>query len=141
MIQRIQTFYLALGVIALLCTFFFSDPLSSLAAETYAWFSPAVIVLIGLTSITTVSAISLYTNRKKQRSVVVGAQVLTVLYIVVLYTGMYLSGELVLRTRSGTEWGRTVVLLLPVAAYILFYLARRSISSDIELVESMDRLR
>jgi len=141
MIQRIQTFYLALGVIALLCTFFFSDPLSSLAAETYAWFSPAVIVLIGLTSITTVSAISLYTNRKKQRSVVVGAQVLTVLYIVVLYTGMYLSGELVLRTNSGTEWERTVVLLLPVAAYILFYLARRSISSDIELVESMDRLR
>jgi len=141
MIQRIQTFYLALGVIALLCTFFFSDPLSSLAAETYAWFSPAVIVLIGLTSITTVYAISLYTNRKKQRSVVVGAQVLTVLYIVVLYTGMYLSGELVLRTNSGTEWERTVVLLLPVAAYILFYLARRSISSDIELVESMDRLR
>lgn len=141
MIQRIQTFYLALGVVALLCTFFFNDPLSSLAAETYAWFSPAAIALIGLTSVTTVYAISLYTNRKKQRSVVVGAQLLTVLYIVVLYTGMYLSGELVLRTSSGTEWGRTVVLLLPVVAYILFYLARRAISSDIELVESMDRLR
>jgi len=39
------------------------------------------------------------------------------------------------------EWGTTTVLLLPVAAYILFYLARRAITSDIELVKSMDRLR
>ncbi|HHP7237186.1 DUF4293 family protein [Longibacter sp.] len=141
MIQRIQTVYLALAAVALAATGFFRDPWSSDAAAQLGWFVPALIATLGLSVLAGAAAIALYSNRKRQRSVVIGAQLLTVLYLVVLYTGFYLSGELVLRTGDGVEWGTTTVLLLPVAAYILFYLARRAITSDIELVKSMDRLR
>lgn len=141
MIQRIQTLYLALGAIALFATAFFSDPWSSQAAESFTWFLPAVIGLLTVSGLVGLGAIGLYTNRKKQRKVVVGAQVMTVAYLIALYTGFYLSGELVLRTASGVKWETTTVLLLPVVAYILFYLARRAINNDIELVKSMDRLR
>jgi len=141
MIQRIQTVYLALAAIALAATAFFQDPWASDAAAQLGWFVPALIGTLGLSVLAGAAAIALYSNRKRQRSVVIGAQLLTVLYLVVLYTGFYLSGELVLRTSDGVEWGTTTVLLLPVAAYILFYLARLAITSDIELVKSMDRLR
>lgn len=141
MIQRIQTVYLALGAIALLSTAFFQDPWSSAAAESFQWFLPSLIGLLSASTLTALGAIGLYMNRKKQRKVVVGAQTLTVAYLIALYTGFYLSGELVLRTANGVKWGTTIVMLLPVAAYILFYLARRAIHSDIELVKSMDRLR
>jgi len=33
------------------------------------------------------------------------------------------------------------MLSMPVVAYLFFFLARRGIDHDIELVESMDRLR
>jgi len=141
MIQRIQTVYLALGAIALLSTAFFQDPWSSAAAESFQWFLPSVIGLLSASALTALGAIGLYMNRKKQIKVVVGAQTLTVAYLIALYTGFYLSGELVLRTADGVKWDTTTVMLLPVVAYILFYLARRAISSDIELVKSMDRLR
>ncbi|PEN12883.1 hypothetical protein CRI94_12835 [Longibacter salinarum] len=141
MIQRIQTVYLALAAIALAATGFFNDPWASDAATQFGWFVPALIASLSLAALTGLGSISMYSNRKKQRKIVVWAQVLTVVYLVVLYTGFYLSGELVLRTQDGIEWETTIVLLLPVLAYILFYLARRAITSDIELVKSMDRLR
>jgi uncharacterized membrane protein YhdT len=141
MIQRIQTVYLALGAIALLSTAFVQDLWSSAAAESFQWFLPSVIGSLSASALTALVAIGLYMNRKKQLKVVVGAQTLTVAYLIALYTGFYLSGELVLRTEDGVKWDTTIVMLLPIGAYILFYLARRAIYSDIELVKSMDRLR
>jgi uncharacterized membrane protein YhdT len=141
MIQRIQTVYLALAAVALGATAFFNDPWASEAAAQFSWFVPSLIGALALSTLSGLGAIAMYNNRKKQRSVVVAAQLLTVVYLVVLYTGFYLSGELVLRTADGVKWETTTVLLLPVIAYILFYLARRAITSDIELVKSMDRLR
>jgi len=141
MIQRIQTVYLFLGALALAALGLFDMPWTSAAASTHGWFVPSLIGLIVVTAGTALWAIFLYETRKTQRSVVVGVQVGTVVFAGVLYGGLYLTAELTFRAPGGIDWCRSAVLLLPIVAYLLFYLARRGIDHDIELVESMDRLR
>ncbi|MFB6248856.1 MAG: DUF4293 family protein [Salinibacter sp.] len=141
MIQRIQTVYLFFGALALAALGLFELPWGSAAASTYAWFVPSLIGLILVTAGAALGAIFLYENRKTQRTVVVGVQIGTVLLAGVLYGGLYLTSELTFSAGQGLDWGRTTVLSLPILAYALFLLARRGITHDIELVESMDRLR
>ena len=141
MIQRIQTVYLFLGTLGLVALGLYDMPWSSQAAATYAWFLPSLIGLIVVTAGGAIWALFLYHTRKTQRTVVVGVQVGTILLAGVLYGGLYVTGELAFGTGQGIEWGRTTVLVLPIVSYVLFYLARRGIDHDIQLVESMDRLR
>ncbi|MFP4227870.1 MAG: DUF4293 family protein [Salinivenus sp.] len=141
MIQRIQTVYLFLGALALAAMGGFDTPWDSTAAATLGWYTPTVLGLLVVTIGTALGSIFLYTQRKTQRSVVVGAQVLTVGLAGVLYGGLYMTEELHFGGAVGLQWDRTVALLLPVLAYGLFWLARRGIDHDIELVKSMDRLR
>jgi len=141
MIQRIQTVYLFLGALALVALGLFEVPWASAAASTYAWFVPSLIGLIGLTAGSALWAIFLYETRKTQRSVVVGVQIGTVVLASVLYGGLYLTSELAFGGTQGVDWGRTTALAIPILAYLFFYLARRGIDHDIELVKSMDRLR
>lgn len=141
MIQRIQTVYLLLGVVAMVTLFFFNEVWQE-AAAIYAWVSLVILVLTGLAGLTGLVAIFLYANRSLQRTIVVGAQVLTLLLAVALYGGLYFGGKLSVMTPAGTVDGSQVlVLLIPIGAYVMYYLARRSIDSDIELIKSMDRLR
>lgn len=141
MIQRIQTVYLVLGAFALAAMGFFDVPWSGIAAGQFGWFVPSLVGLLVVTVGTALGAIFLYDRRKTQRTVVIGVQVLTVLLAGVLYGGLYAAGTLAFTGRTGILWGRTIVLLLPILAYVFFLLARRGIESDIELVESMDRIR
>jgi hypothetical protein len=141
MIQRIQTVYLLLGTLALAALGFFDRPWNSQAAALHAWFVPSLIGLIVATGGTALWAIFLYERRKTQRSVVVGVQVGTVLLAGVLYGGLYLTAELAFRGGGGVDWGKAALLSMPIVAYVFFFLARRGIDHDIELVESMDRLR
>ncbi|MEF8795201.1 MAG: DUF4293 family protein [Salinivenus sp.] len=141
MIQRIQTLYLFFGALALAALGLFHMPWDSAAASAHSWFLPSLIGLILVTAGTAIGAIFLYENRQTQRTVVVGVQIGTVLLAGVLYGGLYLTSELTFSTGQGLDWGRITVLSLPILAYALFLLARRGITHDIELVESMDRLR
>lgn len=141
MIQRIQTVYLFLGGIALALLGVFDVPWSSTAASTYTWFVPSLIGLLVLSAGGAFWAIFLYEKRKRQRSVVVGVQVGTLLVAGLLYGALYLTSELTFRGPDGILWSRSAVLMLPIVAYVLFFLARRGIDHDIELVKSMDRLR
>lgn len=141
MIQRIQTVYLFLGALALAAFGIFDVPWQSTAASTYGWFVPSLIGLIVVTAGAALWAIFLYESRETQRSVVVGVQVGTVILAGVLYGGLYLTTELTFRGPEGIDWGRAAVLTTPILAYLFFYLARRGIDHDIELVKSMDRLR
>lgn len=141
MIQRIQTVYLFLGALALASLGAFDVPWNSTVAATYNWFVPSLIGLLVGTAGAAFWGIFLYEHRKRQRSVVVGVQVGTVLVAGLLYGGLYLTSELTFRGPEGVLWSRAVVLVLPVVAYALFFLARRGIDHDIELVKSMDRLR
>lgn len=141
MIQRIQTVYLALGIIALLALLFFDVVWQSQATETLVWFAPALLATLALTVLLAGAAIFLYKNREKQRKVVTYAQGALLLLIIVLFGGLTMTSELGIRSGGEPQVGRIVTLLLPVVAYILFYLARRGIEHDIKLVRSMDRLR
>jgi hypothetical protein len=141
MIQRIQTVYLLLGALALAAMGLFEAPWSDPAAQQYAWFVPSVAGLLVGTAGTALGAIFLYERRKTQRTVVYGLQLLTIVLAGVLYGGLYTTGTLTFTGPTGILWSRTIVLLLPLVAYALFRLARRGIENDIELVESMDRIR
>lgn len=142
MIQRIQTVYLLLGVVALGALFLFDGLWQSATAEAYGWFAPVLIGLVSLAALVGLVAIFLYQNRPRQRSVVLGAQVLTVLMLIVLYGGLFLGGELSFMTKAGVvDPNKALVLILPIGAYVMYYLARRAIDRDIELIRSMDRLR
>lgn len=144
MIQRIQTLYLVLGVLALGALGLFDTPWSGQAAAEFAWFLPSLIGLLVVTAGTAIGAIFLYDDherRKAQRTVVIGAQILTLLLAGVLYGGLYWTGTLTFTGPSGILWARSVALLLPILGYLFFLLARRNIEKDIERVEEMNRGR
>ncbi len=142
MIQRIQSVYLLLGAAALVGLVFLDSFRQGAAADTYAWFEPAITGLSLATAAVGLVAIFLYSNRPRQRKVVIGTQVGTILTVAVLYASLYLTGGFDVRAADGSiDIGQVLLVALPVIAYLLFYLARRGIESDIELVKSMDRLR
>src|SRR6056297_3232490 len=107
MIQRIQTVYLFLGALALMAFGVFDLPWNSAAASTHVWFVPSLIGLLVLTSGTALWSIFLYEDRERQRTVVVGVQLGTVLVAGVLYGGLYLTSELTFTGPQGIDWGRT----------------------------------
>ena len=139
MIQRIQTVYLVLGAVVLGALLFFGVVWERAAAQ--GWFTPVVVLFDGLAVAVALGAIFLYKNRPKQRQVIVVAQVLTTVLLIVFCGGLYLADALYVRTAQGLDVGMLVALLLPIVAYVLFLLARRSVEKDIERVRSMDRLR
>lgn len=142
MIQRIQTVYLVLGALALSIPFFLSALWQAPPAEAYAWFVPAAGILAGVLILSAIGAVFLYNDRPQQRKVVLAIQLATVVLLLVLYGAFFFTGALDVRTPTGgVDWGRLAVLVLPVLAYVFFFLARRGIEKDIELVRSMDRLR
>lgn len=142
MIQRIQSLYLLLGAITLGALFFFDGIWESQAAATHAWFEPSVIILNVAAIAVGIGAIFLYKMRPRQRRVVLGAQMLTVLLVVALYGGFFLTGELNVRTPTGAiDVPLLIALLLPIVAYVFYYLARRGIEKDIKMVEDMNRFR
>lgn len=144
MIQRIQTLYLLLGALALGALGLFDAPWSGVAASRFSWFVPALIALLIVTAGAAIGAIFLHKDqeqRKAQRKIVIGVQILTLLLAGTLYGGLYWVGTLTFMGPSGILWARSVVLLLPIVAYGLFLLARRAIESDIERVERMNQGR
>lgn len=141
MIQRIQTVYLALGAVALVGLLFSGVLWGGAAATEQGWFTPAVVVLAGVAMAVAILAIFLFKDRPKQRKVVILAQLITVVLMVALFGGLYLADALYVRTTQGVDVAMLVTLLLPLIAYLLFLLARRAVTKDIEIVRSVDRLR
>lgn len=141
MIQRKQSLYLLLGAVALSAIFFLDGTLSGRASELLAWYTPSLVVAASATSILAVVTIFLYENRPLQQRLVVVVQVLDLAVIMIMVVGMFLTGTLYLFGGGPDDLQRTIALFMPVVAYVFFYLARRGIQSDIELVRSMDRLR
>ena len=141
MIQRIQTVYLALGALVLTGVLFLESLWGSEAAATYGWFLPVIVGLGAVTAVTAIGAIFLYTDRATQRTVVVGTQLMTILWAVTLYGSLFMTNELQVYDTAGLNVDKLMLVAGPLVAYILFWLARRGIEHDIELVASMDRLR
>ncbi len=138
MIQRRQTLYLLLGILALGTLGIFDMPWSGRAATEFVWFVPSLIGLLVVTIGTAIAAIFMYKTheqRQTQRTVVVGAQILTLLLAGVLYGGLYVAGTLTFMGSTGILWARSAALLLPILGYVFFLLARRNIEEDIKSVE------
>lgn len=139
MIQRIQSLYLAAGAIALVVLLFLDTPWQTFAdIPALRWGATGLFsVTVGLG----VASIFQYGNRKRQRKSIVGVQALTITSMVVLVAGLYLTQSLSVQTTDGLNVPLLVALALPIVAYSLFFLARRGVERDIELIRSMDRLR
>lgn len=141
MLQRKQSVYLLLGSLAIVAMLFFDQIWETEAAETLVWYVPSLMITGIVTVLVALVAIFLYTNRKRQRKVVVAAQVLTLIFVALLYGGLFLSGATAQIAEGAYGALMLIGLALPIVAYLFFFLARRGIQSDIDLVRSMDRLR
>lgn len=138
MIQRIQTVYLILGVAAVASTFF-TGGLTAVAHSGDAWFMPTAASAIGLASALGVVAVFLYGDRKRQRGLILLTQYLTLALLVLLLVGMQGAGYLPrIQNAEASSW---LTIVMPLAGYVFFLLARRGVEADIKLIESVDRLR
>ncbi|QXD15301.1 DUF4293 family protein [Rhodocaloribacter litoris] len=148
MIQRIQSLYLLLGAAALaVLVFGLRATWQVPAAAAQSWYVPAVTGLGSLTALAALAAIFLNKDRRfpnrmlpglrLQRRVVVGVQVLAVVFLLVFFVGFYLAQAL----PRLTDAGGILALGLPVLAYVGFYLARRGIDRDIRELEKAEQFR
>lgn len=136
MIQRIQSAYLALAVVAL--AWLLLSELVHTGGSLTRWGT----LLLGVPALAgAVGAVFLYKDRIRQRRLIVATQVCTILAVVILYGSLYVQGALHVRTSAGLDVMRLVTLVLPLVAYLCLILARRGVSRDIKLVDSMDRIR
>lgn len=141
MIQRIQSLYLFVAA-ALTALFFFFPEVAREWPGSYHWLSPILIGVLGAVLILGgVGTIFLYDRRRLQKRMVQGLQWVTVLFVAVLYGSLW-AGDLLRPLFGGViNVVQLVALCIPIVVYWNFYQARRNIQEDIELVESMDRLR
>lgn len=141
MIQRIQTLYLILGTLCLGSLIFLDAVRQAMAAATLTWYVPAVSVIAAVTSIVALVAVFGYKNRARQLKLVASIQILTLILMVVLYGALFLANDFARLSEGAADLSLVLILLLPIVAYLFFYLARRGIQRDEDLVKSMDRLR
>lgn len=140
MLQRIQTVYILLGALAIVFLFFI-DAAWSGNATAFGWYLP---VLLGLAAVILLGAawsVSLYRRRETQLKVVVAVQVMMLLFLLIFFGGMVLAGDFDILEAGADNVARVLGFLLPILAYVFFFLARRGIQRDIALVKSMERLR
>lgn len=141
MIQRIQTLYLLAGAILIGCVYLLSDIWRSPVAAGSSWFTAVTLGLFGICVVGAVVAIFLYADAKRQRSVVFLLQVFTILGLVGLFIGEYLGGTLPFVGTKTSGRQEEIGIILVVLGYASFFLARRGIEKDLELLRSVDRLR
>ena len=135
MIQRIQTIFLAVAALVFLAPLLF---IPLVASESMPWIGPTVAGINALVALGAIGSIFLYANRKQQLKAVTWLQFLSLLGVVAVIGGVYLSG--VINHVPGNT-AAIVLLVIPLVGYVLIRMAAGSIKKDIELVRSADRLR
>lgn len=140
MIQRIQSLYLLLGATA--CAIPLLVGLAPVETGTPEWTNTLRSALPVLAALTGFGAIFMYRTRDRQSLVVVVAQALAAVGLIVAVGALILYGAAGPGVRAITaSTGGVVSVAGPLAAIVLFQLARRGIAADIRLLKSMDRLR
>lgn len=157
MIQRIQTLYLILAILALALLFFlpmatylsdleylklYVTGVKNMAPDGAVPFGislalPLIIAVIAIAIMAGIS-ISLYRNRSKQiqlTNVAVLLNILFILAVLFVYIPM-------VEKKTGIAPDTTMIgIYLPVISLMFLVLANRSIKRDEKLVRSIDRLR
>lgn len=141
MIQRVQSLYLLLAILAIAAVFLFDAAWPGGHTQVPPWTPGALFAFSFLAVGISIRAILLYNDRKRQLRAVLFAQIATILLIVVFLVGLWNSGELNdLLVGPDGGW-KLAAIVLPFVAYVFLLLARKGIERDIELVRSIDRLR
>lgn len=137
MLQRIQTVYLILALVATgVLPFVF--PLWALEGgkDFYFMMNMAYVVLFGLGN--TLSLLAIFSYKKRQNQFVIN-RLNIILNLILLglfvYRSLNLSGE----TPAVSEKG--IGMFLPIVAIVFLALANKAIKKDEDLVKSVDRLR
>lgn len=152
MIQRKQTLFLVLAVIASVCCL--SMPLATLMPTGMSatsqvfnlWIAdgngshdfstwPLFAVLL-LSAASGFLSIFLYKNRRRQAAVCV-ANIFLLLAWYLLFAWLVFSGE----QSAASTLVPEIPLALPAVAIVLYFMARQGIMADERLVRSMDRIR
>lgn len=141
MIQRIQSLYLLLAILAIAAVFLFDAAWPGGHTDVPPWMPGAMFFVSFVAVAISIWAILLYNDRRRQLRVVLFAQIATIVLIVVFLFGLWDAGELsgLLAGTGGAS--KLVAIALPFVAYVFLLLARKGIERDIELVRSIDRLR
>lgn len=140
MIQRKQSGYLFLGSLALGAVLFFGANTVFRVFPGYVHVVFGVGVLAGLLGVV---SIFMYRDRRRQHTLALLAQISTLILMALFAIAMYIGGTPdVFGSSSGADTThRMITMALLVCAYAFFWLARRAIRSDIELVRSANRIR
>ena len=146
MIQRIQTVYLLLGGALLAVFAALGGVWAPGLARVAAWLTPVTYALAVLGALVALGAVFLYKDRTRQRTVVGYAMWLSLLVLVPLLVGLFASTPQPDVDASGAVepiglYGRYLVALAPLVAFVLLRMARRGVDRDIATVRSMDRIR
>lgn len=147
MIQRPQTLFLVLAGVALAGFLIAYETLTYAVAPrpSNLWQPIVAGVFCGLAAVVSLVAVFLYRNRSLQRRLVTIAQWMVVLGYAAVIVGFVLAEgwEILLFVLAAGEldMGFLLTLVLPPVAYLFLWLSRRRIEKDIELVQSMDRVR
>lgn len=146
MIQRIQTVYLLLGA-AMLAVFAALGGIWAPGLDRVAMWLPAVTYALAvLAALVALGSVFLYKDRKRQRAVIGYALWLALLTLVPLLVGLFASTPQPDLGASGAVeplglYGRYLVALAPLVAFVLLRMARRGVDRDISTIRSMDRIR
>ena len=137
MIQRIQSVYLIVSVIAVGLFL-----LSGLPAESDASWQAYLIYGLGAAVIAAqIIALVNWKDQHRQRLMITVGLAELVVFSGVAYAVLYFSGSIYFRSTSGTDIMRLLELIYPVVAYVTTRLALAGVKRDIKLVESANRLR
>ncbi|MEM1339952.1 MAG: DUF4293 domain-containing protein [Bacteroidota bacterium] len=136
MIQRIQTIYLSIVVIAAgLLPFVLQLWIQSDGAAVYA--RDNLFVLLSFVVIAVLAIIAIFQFKKRQHQFVINRLNLIVNLFILgffVYQSLNLSGETAVSEKG-------IGMLIPVFSIVFLVLANRAIKKDEDLVKSVDRLR
>lgn len=156
MIQRIQTVYLLLALIALGATYFLPLAEAIGTLDSLVLYSYQIVSLVpdstpnvpyyfmwpmqGISAILfvlTMIVIGLYKNRRVQLKLMSGMIVLLLILIALFF--FYYESELELASDGLVTY--KLGAYLPIVTFVFYLLAYRAITADEKLIRSMDRLR
>ncbi len=134
MLQRIQSVYFLLGAVLLSMLLWFNgSPGPAIEMRLAGGVEYAVAGAAALGCILALVVTFMYSNRKRQFTLATIPIVLSLVALVLFVGGI--------AVQSGINTNEWVLICAAAASLIMFILARRGISKDIKLIQSMDRIR
>ncbi len=140
MIQRKQSVYLLLSSLALGAVLFFG---ADVVFGVFPGYVHGVFGVGALAGLLGVVSIFMYGNRRRQHTLAFLAQIFTLILMALFAVAMYIGGapDVSVSSSGADTTHRMITMVLLVCAYAFFWLARRAIRSDIELLRSANRIR